>query len=467
MPADPSFSTFEMKCNFHPGDSSDSAALSEMADGVVYAAGTATASNRAQAYTCNGSNPTCSGTALNNCDKASNLMEVISRGDLRDHTGGLISAGTSSTIPDNFVWFRIRCSDSSGAGGRWAWGLAIPGLIGTSAGWTRQGSNNNTCGLPTTDGGGWDTGNRTAVCYQTTTEAWSAAYPDYWEGQEPTPTACEGVTVDFIRNGESETFPLDGTGNRGDTVQLKVTFPSTGDEQTVELIFMPDLSAAWGRRTLGTFTYPASGLGVRQWNLTSSFLESPEPTFDMEAIRIRCSNNYGEVIYWKGDSDSFDDGASTPLDQLPPQEGSCYTDALDGMQLDSPVTWVTGIGRMGVCLLRYLFVPDGEEVADTFAELRAELEVQFPFSVGFLLIEFAYDLGNELEDPTGTGCFDMPSSFDFGSFSVPMSDVCIGDEVEPGSTTRNLLAALMIAPMLWAICGHALRVMRGVSTSDN
>lgn len=120
-----------------------------------------------------------------------------------------------------------------------------------------------------------------------------------------------------------------------------------------------------------------------------------------------------------------------------------------------------GVGALR-CVLVGLFVPDDLSI---LSELQAELETQFPFSLGFLLIEFASDLGAELEDPSGTGCFDMPSSFSFGSFSVAVSDVCIGDGVEPGSAERQLYAALMIAPLLWAVCTHAVRTMRGVSTA--
>lgn len=142
---------------------------------------------------------------------------------------------------------------------------------------------------------------------------------------------------------------------------------------------------------------------------------------------------------------------------LDEQEEECWP---DGWGWFNPAEWVY---RPIKCALVWAFVPD--DPGGPIGELQDELETQFPFSLGFLLIDFAATLGDELGDPSGTGCFNMPSSFSFGSFSVPMDDVCIGEGVEPGSTERQLYAALMIAPLLWAICTHAVRTMRGVSTT--
>lgn len=128
----------------------------------------------------------------------------------------------------------------------------------------------------------------------------------------------------------------------------------------------------------------------------------------------------------------------------------------------NPTTWGPALVKTIRCMLVGLFVPNPDRIGQEFDSLVVELETQFPFSLMFLMVDFAEKLGNEMESASGTGCFDMPGSFSFGSFSTSVSDVCIGDDITVSAGQRQLLAALMIAPLLWGLCAHAVRMVRGV-----
>lgn len=190
-------------------------------------------------------------------------------------------------------------------------------------------------------------------------------------------------------------------------------------------------------------------------------------TFNASTFGVWCDDSIGPPILYRFDS------TYEASDDLDPSDGSsggrpslseCFGDALGSMSLTSPVSWVTGIGRMSVCLVQWLFIPAG--VGATIGGFIDELESQFPFSLGFVLIDFAAEMGDALDGASGSGCFDMGGDFSFGSFDVPVDDMCVGDGLTVGSTTRDLLAALMIAPILFAVCRHALRLVRGVNTND-
>lgn len=165
-------------------------------------------------------------------------------------------------------------------------------------------------------------------------------------------------------------------------------------------------------------------------------------------------------------------GGCTASDLLNDADGNCINDDVDGIGFGggscdagwgiSPGSWGPALIKTARCMLVGLFVPDPDLIGAEFDALVAELEVQFPFSLLFALVDFGQTLGDSLESASGTGCFDMPGSFSFGSFSTSVNDVCIGEDMTVSGGQRELLAALMIAPLMWSLFAHATRLVRGV-----
>lgn len=174
--------------------------------------------------------------------------------------------------------------------------------------------------------------------------------------------------------------------------------------------------------------------------LEATVAEPPEPP----------ESNFVDIAIDDGDGDRGGLYAFTD------DESECWP---EGWGWLNPLEWVY---RPIKCALLWAFVPDEEVIGAEFDSFVAAAEAQFPFSLMFMLVEFADTLGDELQSASGSGCFDMPGSFSFGSFSTSVDDVCIGDGLSTSSTQRELLAALMIAPMLYALCAHAVRLVRGV-----
>lgn len=291
------------------------------------------------------------------------------------------------------------------------------------------------------------------------------AYPDTFEGGGSFPdAACDGIDFSLRENGTALTLPM-GDGDETKTYVLRVTgIPTSGDAETFTFYFDGDAGGDTVAPTfLGSVSAPASS-ATKDFNVTGIIGALEDPTPDLSAAQAQCrTSRVVGALYWNGDTGlSF---TLPDLEQLEPSEdeatlAGCFT--FEGMSLTSPVSWVRGIGSMGWCLLRVAVVPDGEDLASTFDEFNAALEEQFPFSLLYMLVDFGDKLGDELSDASGTGCFDMPASFSFGSFSTPLADVCIGDDLTVSGTQRQLLAALMIAPLLWSLCAHAVRMVRGV-----
>lgn len=138
------------------------------------------------------------------------------------------------------------------------------------------------------------------------------------------------------------------------------------------------------------------------------------------------------------------------------EEAECWPDGWGWM---NPAEWVL---KPIKCALLWAFVPDGDAIASAFEGFQEELEAQFPFSMVFLLVDFLDELGTSLDGASGDGCFDTGGSFSFGDAgSVPVEDVCVGGALTIGSTTRQLLAVLIIAPMTFTLLSHARATLFG------
>lgn len=294
-------------------------------------------------------------------------------------------------------------------------------------------------------------------------------WPASWPGQSTAPQPCTGATFTLTEDGVDLEPPLQGqTGLRGKTYQLTIELPTTGADDVWEMQFWPTVSQNIGRLNLPDFTIPATGTGVRRFDVTAAFLGLPEPAFDLGLVRVRCSNAVG-VTYWTGETDTV---AGNPIVQEPdPEEpegaelAACFT--LDGMKWDNPVTWVTGAGRMLLCLVEYMVVPDTGELAATFDEFQTELFAQFPFSLIALAVDFLDTLGGEMSSASGSGCFSFGGSWSFGDAgTVSADDVCIGDDVTVTSGQRGVLLAIIGAPMVFGLLRHAWGMVLGGSKRE-
>lgn len=146
----------------------------------------------------------------------------------------------------------------------------------------------------------------------------------------------------------------------------------------------------------------------------------------------------------------------------PEGDESCYSDALGSMELTRPKSWVTGAGRMGVCLVEWLFVPDSAALSESFGDFKEELSEQLPFSIVYSVIEFGANFYDAAQDSTDSGCMDMGGSWSFGSYgSVSVPDVCIGDDVSVSPGQRQTLVWLMLGGLWFAVVRHAFALVRG------
>lgn len=223
---------------------------------------------------------------------------------------------------------------------------------------------------------------------------------------------------------------------------------STTDLDTVEWRYMPEsfldpLDTAW------TDISPAA---------------LPE-NLDVDATllidREDAPNPY--LVQWRftcavagGGTRSVEDQTEAPGNGLGADaQESCYGQALGSMELTRPASWVAGAGRMAVCLVEFLFVPDSTTVSEEFDGFVDSLEEQFPFSLGFMLIDFTSTLADELQSASGSGCFSGIGSYPIGGTSVAVDDVCIGEGMDVSGGQRDLMAVLFIAPILWSVVAHA------------
>lgn len=141
---------------------------------------------------------------------------------------------------------------------------------------------------------------------------------------------------------------------------------------------------------------------------------------------------------------------------------SCYGSALGSMDLTKPRTWVVGAGKLGVCLIEWLFVPNTTTLGNKFEEFTTELEAQLPFSLLYSLITFGANFYEGATDSAETGCMDMGGNWSFGAYGdVAVPDVCIGEDLTVSSGQRQTLVYLMLGGLWFAVARHAFGLVRG------
>lgn len=208
--------------------------------------------------------------------------------------------------------------------------------------------------------------------------------------------ACEGMQFFFYEDdGEGwdlMTNPLHPTytGSEENRYRLGVKFaqPSSGQEtEQVDLFFAADSRYAIDGTRLNLGRYPnpqevEDSARIWLFDVTAPLLALNQPEWSWEFMRVTCWSEHGQGN-WGGTSDGPDDFGSTPWLGDPPEPpdeevDDCFT--FQGMKLTNPVTWVSGAGRMMVCLLRVLFVPDMDTISEAWSGLLETAEEVVPFA---------------------------------------------------------------------------------------
>jgi len=285
-------------------------------------------------------------------------------------------------------------------------------------------------------------------------------------GSPDDPATCQQMSVGWSQSDGmggwiafGYTAPTIGSGDDLKiTVGLSGSLASAGDVGTrVDISWRNDPSAAWD-----PIVFFLPGVGGAYPRDVEFVVPDGWGTFIPNEIQIRCAaegedpfiQNFGDEIVAGGGYDLNDPGVNGE---------NCY--ASSGMTLTNPVSWVTGAGRMGVCLVRWLVVPSGDAISESFDGFTEELFAQFPFSFISIAIDFLDDLGTAMTSASGSGCFSGTSSWTFGvggsQTSVSGDDVCIGENISLTSPQRTTLLAIMGAPILFALLRHAWGMVLG------
>lgn len=160
-------------------------------------------------------------------------------------------------------------------------------------------------------------------------------------------------------------------------------------------------------------------------------------------------------VIWCEDSEgsvrmSFNGGN---LDPVTPTGESCFAAADLGL---NPSSWIPGAFRIGVCTVRFLFVPSEGFVGDWATDQRETLSNVPPFSFGVALIDFGADLSAEVVDPSGTGCFDVGIPV----AGVDDSAMCVGAGISTSGGQRSLIAVFVIVPLVLGLLAQGFSMLR-------
>lgn len=128
---------------------------------------------------------------------------------------------------------------------------------------------------------------------------------------------------------------------------------------------------------------------------------------------------------------------------------SCYSEASNDLSLTSPKTWVIALGKMGVCLARFIVVP-GDGVLSAWAEEQVTvLEDLPPFSLLFLAIGQTQDVAAAAESGSSSCFGGVPTPYTTGE-----SATCPGD-VFDDPVHMPILAMLLTAGVAWYVLTDA------------
>jgi len=138
-----------------------------------------------------------------------------------------------------------------------------------------------------------------------------------------------------------------------------------------------------------------------------------------------------------------------------PTSGGCFT--FTGMSLTNPVSWVSGAGKMGLCLARVaafeIVMPDPAYLDEWMGDASAFFEGTFPFSMMSRFVTFVQDTTDAVAvtDP----CLDV--DIDVAGNDTPCADVA-NDLLTGGN--RATVAAIVIGLMMVGLLGFSFSMLR-------
>jgi len=146
------------------------------------------------------------------------------------------------------------------------------------------------------------------------------------------------------------------------------------------------------------------------------------------------------------------------------QEQGCYSRVVSGMSLTSPRSWVTGGGKLAVCLVEFLVVPSPDYLSEQYNDFEDELEAQTPFSFLFIMDGFLADVEDTVTDMEAGDAPNLPvASFTIGGATVDTAGMAPGAVVGAGvdPADRTLLTLLLLAGVVWGVLKHAAGLLFG------
>lgn len=168
----------------------------------------------------------------------------------------------------------------------------------------------------------------------------------------------------------------------------------------------------------------------------------------LDTIKIGCNDSLGSYsVQGTGPPVTF----TAYVGNAPSED--CYNGS--GMSLQ-PSTWLRGFARMGSCLTQELTVPDPENFGEELRGMIETVEDKPPFVVIAVVVDFTQSLVDSYESSSGTGCFDGPTIP--GVTADP--EVCIGDGVPVSTPQRNIIAMLLVVPMVFGMASQILALVR-------
>lgn len=183
------------------------------------------------------------------------------------------------------------------------------------------------------------------------------------------------------------------------------------------LDFDPADSATFDFRV--RYVYSSSGVQVHDYDGGLAFGPAVSTTYQVgfsppialpkEIMGVWCTDGAGPPILYRMSASyvALDvDGSGSDDDTAFAGGGGCYS--ASGMTLTNPVSWVTGGWKMGVCLVRWLIVPESAALSDrlsSFKDLQSEPPLQWVTASSTWLTSTSFTFATWAD--AGPACFDI------------------------------------------------------------
>lgn len=231
----------------------------------------------------------------------------------------------------------------------------------------------------------------------------------------------------------------------GDSVEIDVQYSGASPDTSVLIEYAID--GDWFE--LVSLSASASVPGVVTFGLSTNGHAWVRP----RDLRLRCTDGGGsyEVDPATGDQEPV----------TPDEAAGCYGEATSDMSYLKPWTWVRGAGRMGVCLVTWLVVPEDGAIQDAWSDVTTEAQEAVPFAWVYQGHEVAVDATNGLAAgvaSTSGDCFTVVPSPESITGESGTDDVGFCPGIETGASgswstwavVRNVLGiAVWVGFALW------------------